>query len=207
MNMTAKKRRYSSTAVGFPIRIDQKGDAQGVSGVFPSWMRAQRACPYVHGRENCASLTEIVLSTCQLTAYYSVEFAYYTPCGALILSVIAARQCQFTVLYTHSVVLILSLVFTQLVVYIVTNCTTYRVTERLFEYLDGVTVRLRYTYGSLGSYLQSFNAGSLFVHSTFNVRSKFNSAWLNLRRLLSSMVFIYWLVTYWIFVSYLLDIC
>ena len=43
----ARKRRYSSTAVGFPIRNDQKADCQRVSRGFPTWERARRAPAYV----------------------------------------------------------------------------------------------------------------------------------------------------------------
>lgn len=43
----ARKRRYSSTAVGFPIRNDQKADCQRVSRGFPTWERARRAGAYV----------------------------------------------------------------------------------------------------------------------------------------------------------------
>lgn len=51
MPYTAKKGRYSSTAVGFPIRIDQKPHSERVSQGFPSWERARRAPIYVCGRE------------------------------------------------------------------------------------------------------------------------------------------------------------
>ena len=51
MPYTAKKRRYSSTAVGFPIRIDQKPHSERVSRGFPSWERARCAPIYVCGRE------------------------------------------------------------------------------------------------------------------------------------------------------------
>ena len=43
----ARKRRYSSTAVGFPIRNDQKADYQRVSRGFPTWERARHAGTYV----------------------------------------------------------------------------------------------------------------------------------------------------------------
>ena len=44
---SAKKRRYSSTAVGFPIRDDLSAHSQGISEVFPTWMRTRRAPTYV----------------------------------------------------------------------------------------------------------------------------------------------------------------
>ncbi len=49
----ARKRRYSSTAVGFPIRNDQKADCQRVSRVFPTWERARRAPAYVREPRLC----------------------------------------------------------------------------------------------------------------------------------------------------------
>ena len=48
-DITAKKRRYSSTAVGFPIRNDLSAHSQGISGVFPTWVRTRRAPTYVRG--------------------------------------------------------------------------------------------------------------------------------------------------------------
>ena len=48
-----RKRRYSSTAVGFPIRNDQKADCQRVSRGFPTWERARRAGAYVREPRLC----------------------------------------------------------------------------------------------------------------------------------------------------------
>ena len=42
-----RKRRYSSTAVGFPIRYDLSAHSQGISSHFPSGVRARCACTYV----------------------------------------------------------------------------------------------------------------------------------------------------------------
>jgi hypothetical protein len=49
----ARKRRYSSTAVGFPIRDDQKADCQRVSRGFPTWERARHAGAYVREPRLC----------------------------------------------------------------------------------------------------------------------------------------------------------
>ena len=49
----ARKRRYSSTAVGFPIRNDQKADCHRVSRGFPTWERARRAGAYVREPRLC----------------------------------------------------------------------------------------------------------------------------------------------------------
>ena len=46
---SAKKRAYSSTPVGFPIRYDLSAHSQGISEVFPTWERTRRAPTYVRG--------------------------------------------------------------------------------------------------------------------------------------------------------------
>ena len=71
--LTAQKRRYSSTAVGFPIRFDLRGYSQRVSRVFPSWVGARRACTYVYAHGIADELSEerqsqCSLSTCNLPA-------------------------------------------------------------------------------------------------------------------------------------------
>lgn len=48
-DISAKKRRYSSTAVGFPIRNDLSAHSQGISEVFPTWVCTRRAPTYVRG--------------------------------------------------------------------------------------------------------------------------------------------------------------
>ena len=53
MEKTAKKRRYSSTAVGFPIRNDLSACLQGISATFPTWERARLACTYVRDLGIC----------------------------------------------------------------------------------------------------------------------------------------------------------
>ena len=67
------KRRYSSTAVGFPIRFDLRGYSQRVSRVFPSWVGARCACTYVYAHGIAFELSEsrqpqCSLSTCKLPA-------------------------------------------------------------------------------------------------------------------------------------------
>lgn len=85
--LSATERRYSSTAVGFPIRFDLRGYSQRVSGVFPSWVRARCACTYVyaHGIDFELSKSrqpQCSLSTCKLpatTAYTPIrrpQFSY-----------------------------------------------------------------------------------------------------------------------------------
>lgn len=53
-DISAKKRRYSSTAVGFPIRDDLSVYLQGISATFPTWERARLACTYVRDLGICS---------------------------------------------------------------------------------------------------------------------------------------------------------
>ena len=53
VGITASDRRYSSTAVGFPIRNDLSAFLQRLSKRFPSWVGVRAACTYVHMRPNC----------------------------------------------------------------------------------------------------------------------------------------------------------
>ena len=71
--LTDQERRYSSTAVGFPIRFDLSGYSQGISGVFPSWVGARCACTYVYAHGIAFELSEsrqpqCSHSTCNLPA-------------------------------------------------------------------------------------------------------------------------------------------
>ena len=71
--LSTQKRRYSSTAVGFPIRFDLRGYSQRVSRVFPSWVGARCACTYVYAHGIDFELSEerqpqCSLSTCNLPA-------------------------------------------------------------------------------------------------------------------------------------------
>lgn len=64
MGYSARKRRYSSTAVGFPIRYDLRAYYQGVFGVFPSRIRVRCARTYVRRVEKCVVLGWEVLPCC-----------------------------------------------------------------------------------------------------------------------------------------------
>lgn len=57
----ARKSRYSSTGVGFPIRNDQKADCQRVSRGFPTWERARRAPAYVREPQLCVCRSSTLL--------------------------------------------------------------------------------------------------------------------------------------------------
>lgn len=100
--LTAQERRYSSTAVGFPIRFDLSGYSQRVSGVFPSWVGARCACTYVYAHGMRFKLSgsrqpQCSLSTCNLpalTAYTPIrrpQFSYLAGTIALAKSLCAAR--------------------------------------------------------------------------------------------------------------------
>lgn len=83
MHTIAKKRRYSSIAVEFPIRNDLSAHSQGISSMFPSWERAHRAPAYVHGRENDVISTESHLPWSITPPTILPANAAYTPCGLL----------------------------------------------------------------------------------------------------------------------------
>lgn len=100
--LTAQERRYSSTAVGFPIRFDLRGYSQRVSGVFPSWVGARCACTYVYAHGMRFELSEsrqpqCSHSTCKLpasTAYTPIrqpQFSYLAGTIALAKSLCSAR--------------------------------------------------------------------------------------------------------------------
>ena len=74
-----RKRRYSSTAVGFPIRNDQKAHSQRVSKGFPSWVGARCAYTYVQGRENCVFSHTERLNKSLTGAHIRLEFDAFTP--------------------------------------------------------------------------------------------------------------------------------
>ena len=66
----SSKRRYSSTAVGFPIRNDQKPHSQRVSEDFPSWARTRAPRIYVHMRPNCHQSSSTRLTNDQTVRNY-----------------------------------------------------------------------------------------------------------------------------------------
>lgn len=76
---SVRNRRYSSTAVGFPIRNDQKAHSQRVSEDFPSWVGARCAHTYVQGRENCAHWHSERLNKSITGAHIRLAFDVFTP--------------------------------------------------------------------------------------------------------------------------------
>ena len=85
----ARKRRYSSTAVGFPIRNDQKADCQRVSRGFPTWERARRAPTYVREPRLCVCRTYIPLHYGK-TITTTLLMVYTTPL-TMLLTITMAR--------------------------------------------------------------------------------------------------------------------
>ena len=89
--ISAKKRQYSSTAVGFPIRFDLNAYSQGVSGVFPSWERARCACTYVRGLTLGARSASNLLHYSLQSSYYLPVFRLDTPCDVHLSSSSSAQ--------------------------------------------------------------------------------------------------------------------
>ena len=85
-----KKRAYSSTPVGFPIRYDLRAYSQGISEGFPSGERARHAPTYVCPHAISANQAmERPLYTLQ-TLSIILASATLTPSAVLILSSLAA---------------------------------------------------------------------------------------------------------------------
>ena len=90
--ITAKKRRYSSTAVGFPIRNDQKPYSQGISEGCPTCIGARRVRIYVRGRHFCEYQSYEALHSASTRSTYLPLFASSTPCRVQNLPL--SRPCQ-----------------------------------------------------------------------------------------------------------------
>ena len=90
--LSAKKRRYSSTAVGFPIRNDQKPYSQGISEGFPTCIGARRVRIYVRRRHFCEYQSYETLHSASRRSTYLPLFASSTPCRVQNLPL--SRPCQ-----------------------------------------------------------------------------------------------------------------
>lgn len=77
--LSAKKRRYSSTAVGFPIRNDQKPYSQGISKGLPTCIGARRVRIYVRRRHFCEYQSYKALHSASTRSTYLPLFASSTP--------------------------------------------------------------------------------------------------------------------------------
>lgn len=90
--LSAKKRRYSSTAVGFPIRNDQKPYSQGISEGFPTCIGARRVRIYVRRRHICEYLSYEALHSASTRSTYLPLFASSTP--SRVQNLLLSRPCQ-----------------------------------------------------------------------------------------------------------------
>ena len=95
---SAKKRRYSSTAVGFPIRNDQKPYSQGISEGFPTCIGARPVRIYVRRRQICEYQSYGALHSASTRSTYLPLFASSTPCRVLNLPSSRPRQHHVSVL-------------------------------------------------------------------------------------------------------------
>ena len=96
--LSAKKRRYSSTAVGFPIRNDQKPYSQGISEGFPTCIGARSVRIYVRQRHFCEYQSYEALHSASTRSTYLPLFASSTPCRVQNLPLSRPRQHHVSVL-------------------------------------------------------------------------------------------------------------
>ena len=96
--ISAKKRRYSSTAVGFPIRNDQKRYSQDISEGFPTCIGARRVRIYVRGRHFCEYQSYEALHSASTRSTYLPLFASSTPCRVQNLPLSRPTQHHVSVL-------------------------------------------------------------------------------------------------------------
>ena len=146
-----RKRRYSSTAVGFPIRNDLSAHSQGISEGFPSGVRARCACTYVCPHAISANQAkERPLHTLP-TPCIILASDTLTPSAVLILSSLAA--C-----------LLLGLA--------VRKPIQQSVISRLATH-DASPSCSRFTCGSLGSHLKTHDTLSTLIQRTITTSSQF----------------------------------
>lgn len=88
--ISTKKRQFSRTAVGFPIRYDLRALAEGISEVFPSWVGARCACIYVYAHEIGLGLSEELPYSCLQSPCVLPSIRLYTPCEPQFLSYLCA---------------------------------------------------------------------------------------------------------------------
>ena len=92
MVFSTEKRRYSSTAVGFPIRYDLRAYYQGVSRAFPSRVCAHRARLYVRVRPISEGLTIDVLPVCWPTPVHLLTLSSPAHSQRIVNSYAAAKE-------------------------------------------------------------------------------------------------------------------
>ena len=151
--LTCRKRRYSSTAVGFPIRFDLRGYSQRVSGVFPSWVGARCACTYVYAHGIDFEFSESRQPQCSLSTCKLPDSTAYTPIRRPQFSFLAGTIALAKSLCSPRIVLAYRLAFT---------CVRHPSSH------DRACVLPWSTFSSLmhrSCLLSRFACGSLMVHS------------------------------------------
>ena len=143
-----RKRRYSSTAVGFPIRYDLSAHSQGISEGFPSWERARFACTYVCPHVKCDYQSYELPSSALLATTILLATAYSTPSAVLIFCSFAASLFVGLALRKP----------------IEQTVNTRSCPPLLSEFC------WRFCWGSLGSHLESCTVDSSSVLYTFRTR-------------------------------------
>lgn len=173
--ISAKKRAYSSTPVGFPIRNDLRALIQGISEGFPSWERARRAPTYVSGRaisvfqpkespNRAHFLTNVLPVLCSIGTRLYPNWPLKNPRQLPVCCWVCPDENPVSTLpIAYSL------------------RTTYLSTSH-----QSVTIQSKFTRGSLGNHLESCLVHSVqtlcrlwarfrFIPGSFNVRSCFDS--------------------------------
>jgi hypothetical protein len=169
---SARERRYSSTAVGFPIRNDQKAHSQRVSEGFPSWVGARCAHTYVQGRENCVHWHSERLNKSLTEAYIPLAYDVFTPnerpqnCPQ--------KPAQRLTIHPRSTTQQRTM----------PRSATHNPPTKHHSAAndappdnpqsthEAILVRLRFAYGSLGSHLTQLSTHPAPVHHTFRANSQ-----------------------------------
>ena len=173
--ISAKKRAYSSTPVGFPIRNDLRALIQGISKGFPSWERARRTPTYVSGRamgdfqpkespNRAHFLTSVLPVLCLRGTRLYPNWRWKNPRQLPVCCWVCPDENPVSTLpIAYSL------------------RTTYLSTSH-----QSVTIQSKFTRGSLGNHLESCLVHSVqtlcrlwtrfrFIQSSFNVRPCFDS--------------------------------
>ena len=164
-----RKRRYSSTAVGFPIRNDLSAYSQGVSEVFPSWERARFACTYVCPHVKCDFQAYELPSSALLATSILLATAYSTPSAVPIFCSFAASLFVGLALRIPNELTVNSLPYPPLL----SEFCSWLACGSLGIHLESCTVDLSSvlcTFRTRSEHIQStFSPRSVIVHSSFGV--------------------------------------
>lgn len=102
---SARVRRFSRTAVGFPIRNDLCAYSQGVCGGSPSWVFARRAYAYVRGLLFSVVRTMNQFALCLLSTAHLLSCTARRPWLVLLSSLCAAVFLLLTSLHAPHLLL------------------------------------------------------------------------------------------------------